>query len=378
MVTELGYHIGLLAEDYADYSDESFRLEVEEINNMDVDMFANEQIADAFKSFKIGTLIDEKKRHLVAGYRKVLSEIRPLGGVFPGHKDTDMPALKTMNAVVGKNFPSEWIKKSSDTPLVFKEEDGIRAYYRKDYPYEDGNSTIVLTQAYHLTIKASEVFQRGLSLNGDNVVPAGPVIEYKDPKSGKIEESVLYVIPDRVVFDDTVDKKDKNGRPIGGGWKWGHAPSQDDATWYHHGTAKGKYIPTLMLATKRSSHDDANASHEFCHRVEDVVGNGAIMSLEESFLKRRTTNAEGTREPLTHMVHSNQNGSILEVELGRKGNFMTHYIGKEYVTHSSREVLSVGAEALFHGDYGAFVGIDDNYPADVDHRAFVLGVFAIV
>lgn len=64
------------------------------------------------------------------------------------------------------------------------------------------------------------------------------------------------------------------------------------------------------------------------------------------------------------------------IEYARQADFMDVYVGREYVTSSHREVLSTGAEAMFHGNFGGFVGLDENYKADLDHRGFVLGVFA--
>ena len=107
------------------------------------------------------------------------------------------------------------------------------------------------------------------------------------------------------------------------------------------------------------------ATHELSHRLEDT--NPHLGVLEKQFLERRCVDANGNKTPA--VLRRGSRG-----ERFREGGFVDSYIGKVYESNFA-EVLSVGAEAVFTGSYGGLVG-EDGHKADLDHRAFVLGLLA--
>ena len=90
--------------------------------------------------------------------------------------------------------------------------------------------------------------------------------------------------------------------------------------------------------------------------------------MEEAFLKRRTTDpTTGERENLQTIYKGTK-------ERGRPDNFVNLYMGKEY-SDGSREVLSTGAEAVFHGSFGSLVGLG-RQKADPEMKKFIIGLWA--
>lgn len=112
---------------------------------------------------------------------------------------------------------------------------------------------------------------------------------------------------------------------------------------------------------------DAEAYHEFAHRIEEQVP--AISVATDSFLRRRTTQPDGTREPERHY------GSARSGEKIRPDGFVEGYVGKSYLGPYT-EVFSVGTEALFTGRFGGFIGDGNVQRSDPEHRNLILGLFA--
>jgi len=94
-----------------------------------------------------------------------------------------------------------------------------------------------------------------------------------------------------------------------------------------------------------------------------------LVSLEESFIRRRTTRSDGTRERQV-----NVNGGK-KMEAGWADSFPSAYMGRHYTDGKAHEVLSVGMESLFGGHTGGFVGAG-KYERDDECRSFVLGLLA--
>lgn len=322
---------------------------------------------------------------LSAAYASVIADIRPVGGFIEEHEFSENEPLEVLRSTVGRHYPSEWLKASSNAgPLVVAETIfANRAKYsaHQFYPADPSTGHVVQESFAGLVESESAVDlldrmrDEGIKIHGH-----GTSFDNGDRNYRFIE------FAKREAFDPDIDLQDEDGVPLGTGWKFGYVPRTapgglhlpKEKVWYREPVNYGRSVSTIFLAPE--SFDmrkrEATAYHEFAHRVEDVVRNGVIEHLEEAFLRRRTTYADGTREELTEMKPGD--GTLSGTELGRKGTFMMHYIGKEYLNHRSREVLSIGAEALFAGSYGSFLGIDGLHPADVDHRGFVLGVFAVV
>jgi hypothetical protein len=107
------------------------------------------------------------------------------------------------------------------------------------------------------------------------------------------------------------------------------------------------------------------ALHEFAHRVEDTTP--AVRHYEQAFLSRRAGLRSDTPEQLT-AIHGRSK------ERGYKDNFTNHYMGRVYES-GSRELLSMGMEAVFSGTEGGLVGAGD-HKADADYKRFILGMLA--
>lgn len=315
----------------------------------------------------------------------VIADIRPVGGFIGEHEFSETEPLEVLRSTVGRHYPSDWLKASSNAgPLVVAETIfANRAKYsaHQFYPADPSTGHVVQESFAGLVESESAVDlldrmkDEGIKIHGH-----GTSFDNGDRNYRFIE------FAKREPFDPDIDLQDEDGVPLGTGWKFGYVPRTvpgglhlpQEKVWYREPVNYGRSVSTIFLAPE--SFDmrkrEATAYHEFAHRIEDIVRNGVIEHLEEAFLVRRTTYANGVREELTEMKPGD--GTLSGTELGRRGTFMMHYIGKEYLNHRSREVLSIGAEALFAGSYGSFLGVDGVHPADTDHRGFVLGVFAVV
>ena len=102
--------------------------------------------------------------------------------------------------------------------------------------------------------------------------------------------------------------------------------------------------------------------HELTHRMEDSHGS-FFVGVEEAFLLRRTT-VNGVREkPIVQ-------GNITVHE----DSFARAYMGRLY-RGNAWEILSVSSGAVFGGNNGGFMGLDNSSP-DEDARRFTLGAWA--
>jgi len=122
------------------------------------------------------------------------------------------------------------------------------------------------------------------------------------------------------------------------------------------------------------------AVHELTHRMSQTrLGGQVLPAVQEAFLLRRTTDAEGNRLPA--VSYGASLGSLAklagasEEEQVIPDEFVDIYIGKQYPHLMDREVLTMGIQALLDGSYGGLRG-RDGFRADPDHEAFTLGVFA--
>lgn len=128
---------------------------------------------------------------------------------------------------------------------------------------------------------------------------------------------------------------------------------------------------TIPKGAGRKGHPNSTATHELIHRCENT--NPTIPAMESVFVKRRTTEANGEREPLQRYYSGSS-------EMMRPDDFIDRYVGKEYKGSRYYEVMSVGTEATFHGSHGGFGKLSDPslrtpQRKDDDHHAFVLGTY---
>lgn len=334
---------------------------------------------------RIATIRRRAGEKLSAAYASVIADIRPVGGFVPGHDLSEAGSLEVLRSSVGQHYPSDWLKASEEAgPLVVAETIYAgRAKYsaHQFYPANPSKETQIQESFAGLVTAESAVeFMDKLSAEGIKIHSHGTSFDNGD------EHYRIVEFAKRDEFDPDIDLADENGVPLGTGWKFGHVPRTfpgglhmpEEKVWYREPVNYGRTVPTVFLAPESFDlvRRQSSAYHEFAHRVEDVVRGGVIEHLEEAFLVRRTTDENGVREELSQMTMGD--GTLGGTELGRKGTFMMHYIGKEYLNHRSREVLSIGSEAVFAGNYGSFLGIDGLHKPDLDHRGFVLGIFAVV
>ena len=142
--------------------------------------------------------------------------------------------------------------------------------------------------------------------------------------------------------------------------------------------ARDKTIAEVAVPGAKVPEDrrKAVAVHEFVHHCEAL--NRDIGKVEAAFLRRRCDTTK------TQQIFP---GNTKERAYG--DDFVDTYVGKVYAgsyAEVHHEVLSVGAQAVFGGDYDALRGGERVYhtgpeqvrKADPEHRAFVLGVFALL
>lgn len=318
----------------------------------------------------------EAAEKLAETYRSMIAEIRPVGGEIQAHKFTDPAAQKLLSETAGAHYPSEWISQAGEVAMQTTPEG--RASYNGRKPHKDENSEGA--PEYHQSFVKEEDLAKYREAFGDDPSYHDDVPLIEDPQHGK-RKVISFV--NRIPLDPKKDAVDAEGNPLGEGWKKGYVVDKEkqisaDQVWYRPEITKGiTRVPTVTVPTARSDKDNrASAYHEFGHRLEQTVGNGVIIRLENSFDERRTTDENGVREPLVR-VFPNVKGNN---ELTRRDGYMLPYIGKQYESGYQREIFTVGVEAMFSGKYGAFTGIPDFkgdiYREDKDHRAFMLGTLA--
>lgn len=322
---------------------------------------------------------EEACARLAEGYRSVIADIRPVGGELNLDHTSDPGAVEVIQNSVGKYFPSAWIQSSAEgRPLIVSTIDADqRAQYSgyERFPDREDGERNLTEKSFAIEAESLGELSAILSDGTDKFEHTGEPEVLED---GTL--SYTITVPKRYPFNPEVDSADIMGTPNGDGWKHGYILNDDgsfseEKHWYRHEYEKGSTLATLSLYNASDDPTNFAAYHEFTHRSEEVVRNGTMGRMQESFLKRRTTSASGERESL---IQAYPSGDGEESELVRRDNFMISYIGKEYDGTVHREVMAVASEALFSGKYGAFLGLNKDYKEDKDHRAFALGIFATV
>lgn len=376
-----------------------------------------------FRQEMLYRLLDAEKHKLVKAYRSLIAEIRPVGGSFSMTKFSDEEMVKVMNNTVGRYYPSDWINASNNfSPLVIKmdepasDADSVsyyaanRIFCTEDSPWAAISDTVILGDP-------------------DTVAMLYAVMRHSIPELS-LNSTVFFcendhhqamVVPNLDFFNPDVHESNEDGSPSGEGWvlndfPWdkyqdeeGEYPFEDTFPlnqWFKRTTYQGENFDTIVVDDFKEDH----AYHEFAHRAEHVVKNGLIIFQEQAFLDRRTKEKDGTRASLImyngsggigsprfnrdasfdHLSPSpsdevetseeyNDADDVFQRSVMEQGNFITPYIGRIYASSGNREVLSMGAEMIFAGTYGAGYGYDPDYDKpDFDYRGFVLGAFAVL
>ena len=307
------------------------------------------------------------------GYRQALAEIRPMGGSITTLGTSNSRATKVLNEAADY-YPTEWVDASNTAGNLRAKSTSGRAHYgalvaqkkrtkiaanhghygtepptvdagshlmweHEEGPDHLGNST---WRAYYVSVRRHPNWGYGESMTG--TPPRGWTQRAETFTDGT--EITVWIKPrtrlkaDSYTSELTIDK-----------------------------STYQQTVTTPGLST---------ATHEFAHRSEHM--RPALGGLQEAFLKRRTSNPDGSRHELERYHGSTR-------EKVRPDDFANQYIGKVYTgsrdtmvstgEHSPahREVLSCGMESLFTGSNGGLVGVG-RYKADPDMRNFILGTLA--
>lgn len=333
-------------------------------------------------------VVSEMMKKKADSYKEVIGELRPLGGELKV-LDTSHPAkLKVLNSVL-EIYPSDWIKASNEgNDLRIKTTAG-RAHYSSARSQEVSKNEI----RRHQVLKPNdwqpdltnpeEVGWEKMDENNEWVNENGV---RHSAHFGNNEFKTVWMAPSYQKYSPYSGFKSKNGVPTGPGWvpiETNNYVKQADGSYgyekgpgYHRPVVRRRVVESTVTAEITIGGSDsslypgakghATAIHEFAHRVEGT-GPKFISQMEEQFLKRRTTDAAGNREDLVRLY-------VGKKEFSRPDNFPHAYMGKIY-NDLHREVLSMGAEAIFAGRHGGLQGAS-GMKADPDMRKFILGLFA--
>lgn len=320
-------------------------------------------------------------KRLNEAHISVLAEIRELGGDVKVHQESAPEAVKVLSETAAKHFPSDWIKASNEAGPLVASVSSERSHYRSANSNPVFNAEGYPAVLAVLTGEKNELSQITpiLESDGDNSLKVLDTPEL-------VEGHSMYMVSMamRVPFDPSKHKMNLNGTPEGDGWKHGYYMTESgiskEKQWYRHMHSSDKNAALAAITLPSGSYEGSQEKttyHEFAHRSEDAMPNHVITRMENVFLNRRTTTKAGVQEELTLIYPTDDENYEPKItdEVGRKGNFIHHYVGKYYPMSRIKEVLSVGSEALFAGAYGSFVGLD-GYKSDIDHRGFVLGILA--
>ena len=326
-------------------------------------------------------LTAEATGKITAAYKSVIADIRPVGGTIDSHELSSADAVATMQETVGKDYPSTWIQASKDKGPVAIISDTERPHYNsyKTFPGADGLETSpTFTNAYLHQSRVAEFVEKLSEGDPDSVLVPGERIDIE----GQDEDYRFIQFPNRIRFDPTRYRSDDEGKPEGPGWKYGYVLEDNtpepeltkEKVWYRTTAVRTPVMRGISITPASNPDSASHAYHEAVHSFEDSVGDGHMMSrLQKAFLNRRTS-IDGKPSKLRNIIPTT---NLPEMEFVREGGFMHIYIGREYHnTTVHKEVLSVGAEALFAGKMGSFMRLDGSYREDLDHRSFTLGMFA--
>lgn len=329
-------------------------------------------------------MVSSLEQRLSQACRDIITEIRPVGGILTSTEFSREHELRKLQETVGNHYPSSWIEASEKSGPPAIKVSHERGHYcpKEAYDSDDIDETIAVFKSCLLTEHDAGSLHAKLIEDGD--VTSSILAGHPFDNNGLSLQVLTHNI--RIPFDRSKDLMGAAGVPVGKGWKYGYIIDElsgmdfSGKQWYRIQTRPGQYVSTLYVPPADEADSTSLYHHEFCHRIEDTLGEKDLRGrtvlhrLQEAFLRRRTMMQSGNREPLVNIGTPTFN--FEKIELARPADFMTAYVGKEYITSYAREVLSVGAEAAFGNRFGSFHGLGGRGKEDLDHRGFLLGVFA--
>jgi len=370
----IDYRLGLTSKYNADYHDFEEKIspeEAAELERLRLDKNAKQDLQDETReNFRNSQRGYDKETaavldRIAEGNRQAIAEVRSVGNVPVEFEEKIRGggAGEVFTSAVSEVFPDDWVKKSNERgalSLVRTSDREGRVHYS---PVKDNVSPYI----YVSPVKPDE--------RDDRTEGWRERLDENGKPTGQWEGLKRDFLP-REPDIRTFKKFNKDGTPKGSGWKKGNAvqAGQVIPIWVRDNETDKKRAASMMDTSAKISvnmngklrdvKDDFR--HEFSHRIED--SNPHIVTLEESFIASRTTDANGRRDPLTRYEENPR-------EQLRADNFVKPYIGKEYENVQMREVLSMGTESVFGGNHGGLVGIGENR-SDLEMRNWILGVYA--
>lgn len=316
---------------------------------------------------------------------RILKDLRPIGGSINFAPKSNKEAVNALKAAESL-YPSAWIEASNNRPAFIAKKTSRRAHY------SDGSfqKSYKVVEVKNFTYKPE-----GWEPDPSNMHEVGSwhkTDEYGkwvDPDTGieyssHTEPGEVAWVYTPVEYYRSWNNEEQLTKPHGNGWqkavhketRYNYDTKQREEvgmrTYWYRPVKRRKLVEAKIqpeITVSGSGQSAVNtALHEFAHRVEasDSVGMH-IKTLEETFLKRRTTDADGRRHDLVKLYPRTR-------EFARPDDFVSAYMGKVY-DMGYREVLSTGAEAVFGNNYGGLAGLNDN-KSDRDMKNFIVGLWA--
>lgn len=318
----------------------------------------------------------EVMEKIAEGNRLAIAEVREVGNEPVSFRNSIRGGDKvgdTFNSVIGETFPDEWVKNSNklgNLALKRTAKTNGRAHYMAVPEAKQPEFRYSMNKKPDLNDDRFHDWTEKLDENGN------PTGKWHGLKRDFLEPRNYSNL-----------KKYDGNKPKGTGWRPGKAIGRNGQVvhgWVRDNATDLKYqksvatpeaeITVYMNASPQETR--RVITHEFSHRVEDA--NRHISMLEEGFLASRTTLENGKRETLKVYKRGSLIGTVGwntgKHEVVREDNFVDPYMGKEYTDHS-REVLSMGSEAVFSGSQGGLLGIGHTR-SDPQMRNWILGVYA--
>lgn len=293
------------------------------------------------------------KTKLADSYREVLSTVRPLGGKLKIDDISDVRASEVA-LQAAQVFPSDWLKASDASGSLVVVDVETRAHYSHD----------------NFVIGSRSLPPKIVKSKTDPSIIKSAYEEYKPV------ESKTNLLGYRKYEKQEFDYIDGSitSRPDGPDWEY----YSDGHLFNGWRRPKRVKVESSGLSVNKDAANVLNAPegyavavHELSHRMERIAP--GLSRMENHWLLERTTSKKGEREPLISLDNGRDD------EFVRQDSFVVSYIGKEYEANGwHHEVMSVGMQALFGGDYGGLIGVDSkrSYQADLDMRSFILGALA--
>lgn len=346
--------------------------------------YANARAALIYAKSGTDDTTKQDMRRLADGYLASLKEIRPMGGTLRLHPKSDKRAAAILQEAA-QLFPTDFINASNagGFQLLAKDTAG-RAHYAHGHALKTKKTIESYTTQAQLpgAPRPQDSVRRKWEEVEDEAAAAQGIRRFRSP-----EYEVQWE------WDRFTPTKD--GSPRGTGWERWEDPETKEVAWRrqytYSRTVDAEYVGKLLVDRDPFSYMEgrsgavSTALHEFSHRSEATVKRGhsldsapavGIAALEAAFLERRTTfedeNGDMVRQPKEKIRPGEK---IMSKEYCRPDHFPERYMGKEY-DGTYFELMSVGMEAVFAGQYGGFIGVG-RHTSDRESRDFILGTLAV-